>query len=156
MNLDRDEVRSVMIVSIGDLHWKSGYDYLLQSYKLLVSRNTLFKARIIGKGSLFNELNFSIEDLELKDFVSISEDVRQENVQQEVEKSDVFVLSDLVGGASSISLLQKAIIMRIPIVSTTFNGTELIFTPDVNGLLIPARNPVTMADAIEKLIKSKI
>lgn len=136
----------MIIRTVGDLHWKSGYDYLLQSCRLLVERGVSFQAEIIGNGPLVNELNFSIEDLGLDQFVSISHDDREAEVRRKISESDVFVVCAVVGDERTISLLKAALEMRIPVISTDFKGAELVV--GANGRLVPVRDPLAMKEEI--------
>lgn len=137
----------MIIRSAGNLHWKSGYDYLLQSFKLLKDRNIIFQAEIIGSGPLFSELNFSIEDLGLDDFVCILED-NEESVRRKIPEADVFVISAVAGDGRSISFIQEALRMQVPVVSSNFEGAQLVVDMNVKGQLIPMRDPSAMAEGI--------
>lgn len=141
------------ILSIGDLHWTSGYDYLLQAYRLLVERKIYFKAIIIGRGILYNELNFSLDDLGLNAFVEISKDVSDDNIQRQIGKSDILVVSELVGNPNSLKLFQKAIALPIKIVRS-YGGSIQSTQADSDVLSVPLRNPHAMAEALGKLILS--
>lgn len=141
------------VLSIGDLHWTSGYDYLLQAYRLLAEKKIAFKAMIIGRGILGNELNFSMDDLGLNDFVEISEDVSDENIQQHIIKSDILVMSELIENANSIKLFQKAVTLNIPIVRSYSENVQPIRSNSA-VLTVPIRDPHAMAEALGKLILS--
>jgi len=42
--------------------------------------------------------------------------------------------------------------MRVPVISTDISGIPELIDNNVNGLLVPEKNALAMADAIEKLL----
>jgi glycosyltransferase involved in cell wall biosynthesis len=50
------------------------------------------------------------------------------------------------------NVLVEAMSMRVPVISTDISGIPELIDNNVNGLLVPEKNALAMADAIEKLL----
>jgi len=140
------------LISIGRLEWIKGFDYLLKSYAILKERGLSFQALIIGGGSLYKELKFSIEDLNIQDRVKLTGPVYHNEIKKIIRQADIFVLSSVDEGISNAVL--EAMAQEIAVVSTMCGGMPEVISSGVDGLLVPARDPFAMADAITYFLHS--
>jgi sugar transferase (PEP-CTERM/EpsH1 system associated) len=75
---------------------------------------------------------------------------QRDDVPQVLAAMDVFVLSSLAEGMSNTIL--EAMATGLPIVATRVGGTPELVQDDVDGLLVPARNPPALAGALARYL----
>lgn len=139
------------IVTTGRLEWIKGLDYLLKALQILKNKNVIFKYEIIGDGSLKAELMFSIKDLGLENYVTLVGRLPNKEILHKLLNADIFVLSSHEEGISNAVL--EAMSLTVPVISTNVGGMNEVIESGHNGILVPSRNPVALAEAIELLIK---
>jgi glycosyltransferase involved in cell wall biosynthesis len=70
--------------------------------------------------------------------------------------SDFFVLPCVVARSGDRdgmpNVLLEAMAMQLPVITTPLTGNTELIQDGVNGLLVPERDPVALADAIQRLI----
>ncbi|MDZ4770614.1 MAG: glycosyltransferase [Chloroflexota bacterium] len=141
--------RLVALVSIGDLHWSMGYDYLLAAYARLHQAGILFTARIVGAGSLASELRFSIGDMGLHSIVQIAAP----------PADPVIALADadmLVIASHRDTLrppLRAALDRGLTVVTTAFAGIEALPASDTLTT-VPIRDMRALTEALHARIAS--
>jgi colanic acid/amylovoran biosynthesis glycosyltransferase len=141
----------VRLLSTGRLVWKKGFDYLLTALSTLARRGVEFEARIVGEGELFNVLRFSIEDLGLRDRVRLEGAMTSQQVLEQLQRTDVFVLPSVEEGISNAVL--EAMATGVPIVTTNAGGMAEAITDGNEGFVVPVRDVEMLADRIEKLVR---
>jgi colanic acid/amylovoran biosynthesis glycosyltransferase len=139
------------LLSTGRLVWKKGFDYLLTALSTLARRGVEFEARIVGEGELFNVLRFSIEDLGLRDRVRLEGAMTSQQVLEQLQRTDVFVLPSVEEGISNAVL--EAMATGVPIVTTNAGGMAEAITDGNEGFVVPVRDVEMLADRIEKLVR---
>jgi len=139
----------LQLLIAGRLVWVKGLDYLLAALAQLVRRGVSFRARILGEGELQTVLRFSIDDLGLKDHVSLVGGVTSAQVLDELGHTDLFVLSSLEEGISNGVL--EAMASGVPVVTTRAGGMVEAVTDGVEGFVVPIRDPAALADAIARV-----
>ena len=141
------------IISIGRLTPAKDHFTLIQSYRSLVDRlisnhENVPMLQIVGEGELRKELRNLVQTLNLSEFVCF-EGIKS-NIPQLLEESDIYVMSSAWEGLS-ISLIE-ALASGIPILATNVGSNNEIIDDQVNGILIPPKNPLVMADRLYELI----
>jgi glycosyltransferase involved in cell wall biosynthesis len=112
---DHPEINGKFIwMSIGRLIPQKGYDLLLKSFFELKKVNSNIQLRIIGEGSLRNELELLIKDLNLQDEVFL--DGNKPLGWKNLYNANAFVLPSVSEGFSGA--LVEALITGIPIVAS--------------------------------------
>lgn len=136
------------ILSVGRSHWKKGYDYALQAMSLLGEWGIDFRYTLIGaKG--FEELEFMVADLGLKDHVQLLGNVPFDRVQQRMKSADLLLLSSVEEGVANVVL--EAMALGTLVLTTDCGGMSEVIQDGKNGFLIPARNPQAMAKAMQMI-----
>ena len=138
-------LNSLQLLSVGRPHWIKGYDYALQTCKLLKDKNVPFHYTIIG-GAGNEELQFLIADLGLKGDVSLTEAVSQSQVFDLMRSSSLLLMPSLEEGIPNVVV--EAMAIGLPVVSTDCGGIPELIANGVNGWLVPTRNPEAMAVAV--------
>lgn len=133
-----------IVGTIGRLHVQKGHTFFLLAAKLILEEypNTLF--HIIGEGALRHELEAQSREL------GIAEKVKflgaRTDIPQQLAQMDLFVLSSLWEGLPLVLL--EAMATRKPIVATAVNGVSEILEDRKEGILVPPKDPESLAKAI--------
>jgi len=139
------------IISVGRVVKRKGFDYLIRSLKLLNDDVELF---IVGDGNEKAQLIDLARELCLIDRVHFLGDISEELKFQYLSNSDIYVLSSLHEGLGIV--LQEAMQVGLPIVSTNHGGQVDIVAHNTNGLLVKPCDVEALADAINVLLTDNI
>ncbi len=124
---------------------------LLKSFSTVVSNMPKAKLVIVGGGQLENALKSFTEKLGLTDNVIFAGS--RQDVGEFLDMFDIFVLSSLREG-TSLTLLE-AMAKGLPVVATDVGGTPDVVDHERTGLLVPASDPDSLADALLELLQDK-
>jgi colanic acid/amylovoran biosynthesis glycosyltransferase len=137
------------LITTGAFIWRKGYEYLLLAIRNLLDRGIPAYLTIIGDGPERQRLLYTIHDLKLNEAVVLRGRQSPEQVRQQLQESDVFVLSSLSEGVSNAVL--EAMACGLPVVTTAVGGMGEAVTDGIEGYLIPPRDAVAIADALIRL-----
>lgn len=140
---------SIRLITIGSLVWNKGYEYLLMTVKLLRDRGAIAELHIIGEGSESSRILFTAQDLNISSQVFLRGKLSPAEVIQQLQQSDIFVLSSLSEGISNAVL--EAMSCGLPVVTTDCGGMREAVQNGVEGFVVPLRDPESMAEALQKL-----
>jgi len=132
---------------VAQLEDHKGHKYLIEAAKILKGRTSNIKIVIVGKGSLELELDQQARDLHVDDLVYFLG--FREDVPQIMASLDLFVLSSYLEGLGTS--IMDAMASRLPVVATAVGGIPEIVINNQTGILVPARNPQALAEAILKI-----
>lgn len=139
---------SLNIVSVGRAHWKKGYHYALDAIKLLKDRGISLNYHIVGVG-VNEELMFQIADLGLSDCVIFGKKAPFDKVLEIIKEADVLLLPSVEEGIANVVI--EAMLVGTPVITTNCGGMEELVTDGLTGIMTPVRDPLAIADAIERL-----
>jgi len=142
-----DGVPLVLAVSRHDS--RKGLDTLLKAFALLKRAGVLFRARLVGGGSLLPIHRRLASDLGLDDAVEITGYV--EDTRPHWDAASVFVLPSHEEGSGSLSLLE-AMQQGKAIVASGVDGIPEDIEDGCSGLLVPAKNPEALAAALRRVL----
>ena len=134
------------LISVGRAHWKKGYDYALLACRLLKDRNINFRYKIIG-GAGDEELLFLVHNFGLQDNVQLLGRIPQAAVFKEMGEASVLLMPSLEEGLPNV--IVEAMTVGLPVISTNCGGVPELIDDGQDGWLVPTRNPLAMAGAIE-------
>lgn len=131
---DRDKLNmekgKKYLISVGRLVKRKGYDFLLDIAHVVPEINLI----IVGEGPEREHLEKKISYLGLGNRVILVGNVSEERKFQYLENADIYVLSSVHEGFGIV--LQEAMQVGLPIVSTDFGGQIDVVKDGVNGYLI--------------------
>jgi glycosyltransferase involved in cell wall biosynthesis len=140
-----------IVINVASLSEKKGQSDLLRAFRIVKEK---FPVRlvILGEGGKEGEL----KELALK--LGINEDVAflgfQPNPYKFMARSSLFVLSSLWEGLPNVIL--EAMACGVPVVSTDCpSGPNEIIENEVNGLLVPVRNELKLAEVMLDLLENE-
>lgn len=93
---------------------------------------------------------FSLSEEFMKSHSSIHYLAHQDNIRHILSQSDIFVLPSYREGLPRTSM--EALSMGLPIITTNVVGCRETVEDGINGFIVPPRNSIALAEAIEKLI----
>ena len=144
------------IVSIGRLIEKKGFSDLISACASLGSRGKSFHCSVIGEGPLEESLRAQIAAADLKDHVALTGPQTQAEIAQRLAHATVFALPcthEADGGMDNLpTVIMEAMAAGLPVISTPLAGIPEMIEPGVTGELVPERDPIALADAIERTI----
>ena len=160
--VNKQDEKLPVLLSVGRLVEKKGFDYLVQACSLLKAKGRQFQCQIVGGGDddVKAKLVSLINDLDVEDTITLHGAVTQEELRDIFKNATVFALPCLVvdnGDRDGIpNVLVEAMSMRVPVISTDISGIPELIDNNVNGLLVPEKNAEAMADAIERLLLDSV
>lgn len=138
------------ILYVGRLSYRKGLFDLLDCAKH-ICHNYSISFFLVGKGELEGRLRERIKDKELQDKVILLGHVNREELIQLYQNAKTFVLPSHYEGLPTVLL--EAMSCGLPVVSTSVSGCVEVVEHMYNGLLIPARSPKRMSEAISLLLE---
>ena len=144
------------IVSIGRLIEKKGFADLISACALLTSRRRGFLCEIIGEGPLEETLRAQIAIADVKGCVRLAGPRTQTQIALHLAHATIFVLPctrDADGGMDNLpTVIMEAMAAGLPVISTPLGGIPEMVEHEVNGELVPERDPAAICGAMERLI----
>jgi glycosyltransferase involved in cell wall biosynthesis len=145
-----------LLLSVGRLVEKKGFDRLVDACALLRRRGVAFRCLIVGEdGSAGAALRAQIDWLGLADRVQLQGAVAQDQLREIYRGAQAFALPCRVledGDRDGFpNVLAEAMAMGVPVVSTPISGIPEMIEDGVHGLLVDG-SPEALADAIERLL----
>lgn len=152
-------IQAPLVLSVGRFVEKKGFSYLVEACARLTSQGTALRCLIVGEdGAEYARIKGLIEASGLQNVISLKGSVSQEELRQLYAAADLFVLPCQVmddGDRDGIpNVLAEAMAMGLPVVSTAISGIPEIVTHGHDGLLVPERDSLALAAAIERLLAS--
>lgn len=144
------------IVSIGRLIEKKGFADLISACALLTSRRRGFVCEIIGEGPLEGTLRAQIVDADVQGCVRLVGPKTQAEIALRLSHATIFALPcvrEADGGMDNLpTVIMEAMAAGLPVISTPLGGIPEMVEHDVNGELVPERDPAAICAAMERLI----
>ena len=137
-----------LVGAVGRLDPVKGYDDLIGAVRVLKDRGTAVRCVIAGVGPDETRLRRLINELALQD------DVRllglRDDVASLLRAFDVAVMPSHSEG-SPLAIIEY-MAAGLPIVATRAGGISELISDGEHGLLVDARDPAALADALERLL----
>ncbi len=148
-----------VILSVGRLVPKKGFDHLLQAVARLRNRQLRFCLEIVGDGPQRRRLVKMIEELGLEDTVVLRGMLVRDEVREAFRRATCFALACRVtedGDRDGIpNTLAEAMASGLPVVSTRLSGVEELVRDGETGILVPPGSPEALADALAGLLEDR-
>jgi glycosyltransferase involved in cell wall biosynthesis len=144
------------IVAVGRLDPIKGFMVLIDACALLARRGIDVKCDIIGEGPQRPILTARIAEHGLADRIRLLGALEQQEVRSRVSRARVFTLPCVRlpnGDQDGIPVsLMEAMALQIPVVTTPVSGIPELVTDGVSGLLTTPQDPVSLADALLRVL----
>lgn len=145
----------VRILSVGRLVEKKGFDDLLEALALLPA-SLSWTLDVVGGGALEAGLRRQAAALDLGERVRWHGSLPHDRVVRHFCAADVFALASRVsadGDRDGLpNVLMEAQLLGATCVATRVSGIPELIEHEVNGLLVPPRDPAALAGALERAL----
>ena len=152
----RRERTPAVLLSIGRLIEKKGFDTLLRAARLVADRQLDFRLAIAGDGPLWATLQRLVNELELGEYVRFLGPLNQRELERYFAEASGFVLPCQIaadGNRDGLpNTLLEAMARRLPVISTTLQGVKEAIPDDSCGLLVAPHDHVALAEAMIRVL----
>ena len=142
------------IISVCRLGEQKGIIYLVQACHMLNQRKIEYDCTIIGDGPERIKCEKLIDELQIPNINFIGY-LPHDEIKVYLNHSIVFVLPCIIDsrGRSDIlpNSLKEAMAMKVPVITSDIRGIEELVDDGINGIIVPPKDPNSIADAIEKV-----
>jgi glycosyltransferase involved in cell wall biosynthesis len=139
----------IVVGSLSTLIDQKGVDTLLKAAAMLKSYDKEFNLLIVGEGPLRKELEQLAKDLGVEHMIHFVGWVKDAS-STVLPLFDIFVQSSLWEAMSVVIL--EAMAASKPIVATRVGENEVVIVNEETGLLVPAGDESSLAQAIKRLL----
>ena len=145
---------SKTVVSVGRLEPQKNQKLLIDAFEQVHQFEPDFVLQIFGSGSLEGELRDYIGKKGLENCVFLMGN--SSAILHEIKRASMFVLSSDFEGLPNA--LMEAMAVGLPCISTDCSpgGARMLIKNGINGLIIPCKDSVALANAIKKLIQDPL
>jgi len=146
---------SVIIGTVGRMQSVKDPLNLVRAFMALLQRDQQNRHQLrlvmIGDGPLRREALDMLEEAGYSDLVWLPG--TREDIADMLRCMDIFVLPSRAEGISNTIL--EAMASALPVVATRVGGNSELVTEGVSGSLVPASDPVALADVIEAYLRDR-
>lgn len=154
---ERREVDPPMLLSVGRLVEKKGFDTLVRAARQLADRGLDFRLAIAGDGPLWPTLQRQVNELELGEQVRFLGPLNQNELERYFTEASVFTLACRIapdGNRDGLpNTLLEAMARRLPVVSTSLDSVREAIPDDSCGLLVEPDDHVALAGALARVLE---
>jgi glycosyltransferase involved in cell wall biosynthesis len=133
------------VLFVGSAILRKGIHYLGMAAEELQKRGRNYEFRIAG------DVTDCVRSKSTCRHLHFLGRVPRDRIHEEFQKADVFTLPSLAEGSAEVTY--EALAAGLPLVTTEASGS--VIRDGVEGRLIPERDPVALADAIESIIEDR-
>lgn len=141
------EYTTPTVVFIGNLVEQKGLNYLLEAKKLSQSEYTLL---IYGDGPQKENLERYIKTYALKNTYLMGKTREPEKI---IPEADIMVLPSISEGASIVAL--ESMSCAKALIATDTGNISSIIENNINGIIVPPKNPKELSKEIDKLVDNE-
>ena len=146
------------ILAVGRFVEKKGFADLIDACALLKAAGIPFHLSIVGEeGDQLESIRNKIRDHALGDRVELHGPVTHDELRRLYHQSVIFALPCLVaadGDRDGIpNVLAEAMATGLAVVTTAVSGIPELVRDQIDGLMVPERNPPALASALQQLLQ---
>lgn len=145
-------------LAIGRLVYKKGFDYLIKAVAELAKRHPQIRLIIGGDGDLRNEWENLSKKLEVQDKIFFLGNIPRNEIIYYYNLADVLVAPSIIDKKGNVDggpvVSFESMACGRPQVVTNVLGAADVIKNNINGFVVPEKDPHSLAVALKKLIKS--
>lgn len=147
--------KEIVILAVGRLVYKKGFDVLIKSIPLVVKEYPDVKVVIVGKGGLEDDLINLTNSLKVKEYVLFIGNVMRDEISDYYNMADIFAMPSVMRPVDGLNVcVVEAMASGKPIVASNVGGNPLVVRDGKNGFLFNEGDSVQLAKRIVKLLAS--
>jgi len=144
-----------IIVCIGTFYEVKGHTYLIDACRLLKERGLSFKTYLIGDGPHEAQLAQQVTESGLGNHIIFHGQRTRKEIADIFKTVNVSVLPSIPtisGRKEGIPVaLMEAMASGVPVIASGISGIPELVKHEENGLLVPPKDPMALANAIDRL-----
>jgi glycosyltransferase involved in cell wall biosynthesis len=133
------------VLFVGSAELRKGIHYLAMAAEILSERGHRYEFRVAGN------VNDMVRNHPLCRHLNFLGRVPRDQICNEFQHADVFVLPTLAEGSAEVTY--EALAASLPLVTTAASGS--VARDGIEGRIVPERDPVALADAIEMIVENR-
>jgi len=145
-----------LILSVGRLVPKKGFEILLEAALLLRCQGIPFHLQIVGEGPLRSDLEERIRHLDLEDCVELTGMLVLPQVRERYRNARCMVLASRItdqGDRDGIpNTLAEAMACGVPVIASHLPSIRELVVDTESGLLVPPEDPAALARALSRVL----
>jgi len=138
---------------------KKGFEYLVEAVGILAVRRPRLRLVLAGGGDLDSELRARAARLGVADRVILPGVLTQDGVAEALTAADVAVVPSVHDEAGNVDGLPNVVLESLasatPVVATAAGGIGSVVKHEVNGLIVPERDPAALASALDRVLSDR-
>ena len=147
----RERSGPLRLLFVGRVVRQKGLSYLLDALATMKTQEaTDWRLKIVGDGPMRPHLEAQATQRGITELVEFTGWLPFEQIPVEMRSADLFVLPSIVEGMPLVLL--QAMACGLPVVATKVPGSVDLVQPGRNGLLVPAKNPPALVEALTSLL----
>lgn len=139
-------LRKKIILNVANMHPVKGHKYLMEAMKHIIKHRRDVLLVIVGDGPIRDELQKLINQLQLREYVTLVGSRPHSEISLWMNAADIFVLPSLNEGNPTVMF--EALGVGLPFVGTAVGGVPEVITSEDYGLLCPPKDPKCLAEKI--------
>lgn len=151
-----EERRRDLLLSVSRLVEKKGIDVLIDAVAELRTRGTPVECIIAGEGDREAALRAQVARMNLGDRIRFVGPISQDEVVRLQRIATMMVAPCIRGNDGNVDALPTVLVESLacgtPSITTSVTGIPEIVRHEREGLIVPQRDPVALADAIQRLM----
>ncbi len=163
MGIDIDAIRFIPrrkargnLMLVGRMVEKKGMVYAIQAVKHLLHRKHTVRLHIYGDGPLRPDLIKHVQEENLQHVVTFYGNTPNTDVLRALKRQDILLVPSVLAADQDKEGLPNTVVeglaSGIPVVGTTHAGIPELIRHEETGLLVPERDPVALAEAIQRYL----
>ncbi len=140
-----------LIGAIGRMVWEKGFEFLIKAIPEVVQIVPEAQFVFVGEGPLKDKLIVKSEQLNVRDRIIFAG--FRNDINDILAAIDLLVIPSLSEGFPMITL--EAMAMEKAIIASCINGITEQITDGENGILVPPKDHISLAEAIMRLIQNR-
>jgi len=153
------ELDAPVVFSAGRFVWKKGFEHLIEAVSLLVDTHPSLRVILAGSGDLEQDLRRRVAAAGLQDRVLFPGVLTQDAIAHYLAAADVVVVPSIRDDAGNVDGLPnfalEALASATPVVTTAAGGLARVAVPDRTALVVPERDPRSLAEAVRCLLANR-
>lgn len=147
-DMDKNNIK---LLFVGRIKLLKGLDYLIEAMRMLTDKGYNLSLTLVGEGDYTEQLKETAKNYGLADKLAFTGRLALgDQIMAQYKAADIFVLPSLSEGTPRA--LIEAMCNGVPVIGTNAGGIPFTITDKQNGLLIPMKDSLALAEAIETLI----
>jgi len=149
--------KSIVIGTVKALEKKYGMKYLLKSFSIIKLKHPelIIELLIVGGGTEEKQLKELAKQLGIESDTTFTGKISPTEVNKYHSQLSIAVFPSIYDSESFGVAVLEASACQVPVIASRIGGLTEVVQDGITGILVPPRDEVALAEAIEKLVLDK-